>query len=1238
MKGKSDLSMRAVVALLLIAILFSAALPPGRGLAAGTLTVTPFTWNITGLDSNSPAIGPHVFPVGARVCSSAATTNVLVSFVWDTANPYVNLRTGSLTSITIASLAAGACYDAYFEVDVTREAAAFDTTRRYHITATDSSGTGSTPTPRELYVEHLISQSRNGVTDIKLDGVSIPAGGSMSLLVGGTYAIQLVGGTATQGYNQFEAFVDFPNTIFQILSVSTTYSADNSPYVPNPSDKLYADACKWDSDPNSPNYRSCVGGDYKAGGSLVTTTYTVKILSGGGTSQTLNSLLYDFSGSSFHYNSDFVIARVANIIDPTNVSISKTFSPSTTTVNGVSALIITLTNPNLGTVSGYNFADNLPANMAVADPPAASTAGCGSPTFAPSTGAISIAFADGTLAANSTCVIKVNVTASAATTYTNTTQHLYVGTLDTGKTATANLTVSTTPPPPACTPGWTMAQWTFAEFTVNPPPFPAANTRAADVATAAISVGGSAPGSVTAEADTSTGLAALPSMLLYGWPKNGPITPSSFPYVQFAIDTSQYTSVQMQFNVLRKSNGPDSDAVYYSTDGASWNLVSAFAPTTGWAAYGPYLVAGASTTGVTYFRMYGFGANCTTKGCDLLVDDVTFRGCKVPLPPRLSKAFVTSPVAVNGVSRLTFTIINPNSIQLAGVTFQDDLPAGLLVATPPNAATTCTAGSLTQTGGGALVGGELSFKFTGGTVAANTTCTASVDVKATTAGPHQNVSGAISSPATGTNNTSDGYGSAFLTAVLPPSIAKQFAPNPILAGGKSTLTFVLANPNQNNVLSGVAFADTLPTSPGTMVVANPPNVSTTGCGTPTFAPAAGAGSVSFSGGTIAGGSTCTVKVDVTAPTAGTFNNTSGSVSTIISGQTVNGNTAAASLTANTAQPAIAILKQVSTSPSGPWTSYQALPAGASVYYRFTIENTGDVPLDPVSITDPTLAGTAVDPAGCTWTVPLPVASATQDPTEACVRGPVTAVLGLVQNTATSHGTYGGTVYDSTPSTAKYATTKLTLAKTVAEAHYYDVGDVLHYTYVVSNSGSAALAGPVTVSDNKATVTCPSLTTIGDLDLFFDAGEIATCSATYTVTEADVTAGLVMNTATGSLAGVTSGTAIATATYEAAPTSVRLKRFQAWPEGATIHVQWETSQEINNLGFNLYRSNTRTGPKVKLNRELIPTNVPPGSPVGAVYDWIDQYKIRSGRAYSYWLEDVDLYGHTTLHGPVRVRMP
>ena len=66
----------------------------------------------------------------------------------------------------------------------------------------------STPVPRELYVERLVSQSRNEVSDVKLNGASVPAGGTMTLVVGGVYNITLVGATATQGYNQLESFVN----------------------------------------------------------------------------------------------------------------------------------------------------------------------------------------------------------------------------------------------------------------------------------------------------------------------------------------------------------------------------------------------------------------------------------------------------------------------------------------------------------------------------------------------------------------------------------------------------------------------------------------------------------------------------------------------------------------------------------------------------------------------------------------------------------------------------------------------------------------------------------------------------------------------------------------------------------------------------------------------------------------------------------------------------------------------
>ena len=101
-----------------------------------------------------------------------------------------------------------------------------------------------------------------------------------------------------------------------------------------------------------------------------------------------------------------------------------------------------------------------------------------------------------------------------------------------------------------------------------------------------------------------------------------------------------------------------------------------------------------------------------------------------------------------------------------------------------------------------------------------------------------------------------------------------------------------------------------------------------------------------------------------------------------------------------------------------------------------------------------------------------------------------------------------------------------------------------------------------------------------------------------------------------------------------PTAVELARFEAWPEGAPIHVEWETVSEIDNLGFNLYRAGAPDGPYTKLNDELIPTQVP-GQPGGAVYVWPDS-TVRAGRTYYYQLEAMDIYGNTAMHGPIRVK--
>jgi len=102
-----------------------------------------------------------------------------------------------------------------------------------------------------------------------------------------------------------------------------------------------------------------------------------------------------------------------------------------------------------------------------------------------------------------------------------------------------------------------------------------------------------------------------------------------------------------------------------------------------------------------------------------------------------------------------------------------------------------------------------------------------------------------------------------------------------------------------------------------------------------------------------------------------------------------------------------------------------------------------------------------------------------------------------------------------------------------------------------------------------------------------------------------------------------------------PTAVELLSFTAKSRLQAIVVKWETASEIDNIGFNLYRSQTVEGPWIQLNDHLIPSQVPPGSPVGAVYKFRDT-AVEPGVLYYYLLEDVDIRGVTTSHGPASAR--
>lgn len=102
-----------------------------------------------------------------------------------------------------------------------------------------------------------------------------------------------------------------------------------------------------------------------------------------------------------------------------------------------------------------------------------------------------------------------------------------------------------------------------------------------------------------------------------------------------------------------------------------------------------------------------------------------------------------------------------------------------------------------------------------------------------------------------------------------------------------------------------------------------------------------------------------------------------------------------------------------------------------------------------------------------------------------------------------------------------------------------------------------------------------------------------------------------------------------------PTVITLSFFSVdvvGDDGAVL-IQWETASEIYNAEFNLYRAKTKDGRYKKINDTPIPAQ---GSAVyGASYSFVDRPPATG--TYYYKLEDVDYYGVSTLHGPVKVRV-
>jgi hypothetical protein len=120
----------------------------------------------------------------------------------------------------------------------------------------------------------------------------------------------------------------------------------------------------------------------------------------------------------------------------------------------------------------------------------------------------------------------------------------------------------------------------------------------------------------------------------------------------------------------------------------------------------------------------------------------------------------------------------------------------------------------------------------------------------------------------------------------------------------------------------------------------------------------------------------------------------------------------------------------------------------------------------------------------------------------------------------------------------------------------------------------------------------------------------------------------------------------------AATAVNLSSFSATQHKNGVVLKWRTGFEVDNLGFHVYRE--EGGEKHRITKEMIKGSALKTGPghitAGYSYTWWDTassaalLKSRQGRdapqaqrSIRYWLEDVDLNGQRTLHGPVDVEI-
>jgi uncharacterized repeat protein (TIGR01451 family) len=615
-------------------------------------------------------------------------------------------------------------------------------------------------------------------------------------------------------------------------------------------------------------------------------------------------------------------------------TVAKSFSPATIGTGGVSTLTVTLTNANATAITGVAFTDTYPGNLVNAATPALTNTCLGTATAAAN--GSSLALSGGRILANSSCTVTVAVASAVAGSYLNSTGPVTTTNAGTGTAATATLTVLTPPtvaksfsPATIGTGGTSTLTVTLtnsnataitgAAFTDTYPAnvtntgTPGLTNTCGGTPTAAVNgsslalSGGTIPasgsctltvkvtsavagsylnstGSVTT---TNAGSGAAATAILT---VTAPTVAKSFSPATIALNGTSTLTITLTNATATAFTGAAFTDVYpadllnTATPGAATTCalgtVSAANNGTSLALSGGTIPANGSCTVTVAVTSAVQGSYLNSTGPVTTTNQGTGTAATAILAvnsPTVAKSFSPATIVTGGTSTLTITLTNANAIAFTGAAFTDVYPANLLNTATPGAATTCTGGTVTAADNGT------SLALSGGTIPANGSCTVTVAVTSAVAGSYLNNTGSVTTANSGAGTAA----TATLTVLAVPTVAKSFSPATIGTGGSSTLTVTLSNSNAT-AITGAAFTDTYPSN---LLNAATPALTNTCVGTATAA--ANGSSLALSGGTIPASGSCTLTVKVTSTVAGSYLNSTGSVTTTNAGS---GTAATATLT------------------------------------------------------------------------------------------------------------------------------------------------------------------------------------------------------------------------------------------------------------------------------------------------------------------------------------------------------